>query len=271
MAVRGANRFAVYLEAADGALLALVGPGANWLPCAVRMVSPDAAGVLDAVAAHGRVVVGLGRIQQPSGSVEVRRWWEPIPVVPRPTDAALEAAAAALRGSIDGAPRGSADVPELAVAIRALRDALAGGDAALARQAADGLLGGGPGSTPSGDDVLAGLLVTMALVARVHSRASACQATAGLPLARYVVRLARSRTTPLSAALLEHAAVGRPCGELATLVVAMCGRGDVAQAVQRLLKVGHTSGCDLAEGALLAVDTALGLGRAAAGDRRTVA
>jgi hypothetical protein len=94
------------------------------------------------------------------------------------------------------------------------------------------LLGRGPGLTPLGDDLLAGLLVTL----------SARGCAAFEPAAAAVRAHAPSRTTFVSAALLHHAARGECVPELA----AFLDGGPVGA----LLRVGHTSGTGLARGAL---------------------
>jgi hypothetical protein len=92
------------------------------------------------------------------------------------------------------------------------------------------LLGRGPGLTPAGDDVLAGLLAGRAAYGP-DDRA----------LADAICALAPSRTTALSAALLRHAARGECIPEVAAFTAALTGAGPVGPAAARLLAVGHTS------------------------------
>jgi Protein of unknown function (DUF2877) len=100
------------------------------------------------------------------------------------------------------------------------------------------LLGLGPGLTPLGDDVLAGLLVTL----------GALGAPRFAPLGATVRALAPERTTFVSAALLRHAARGECVPQLAALLTGAPRAG----AVDALLGVGHTSGAGLAIGVLAA-------------------
>jgi hypothetical protein len=116
--------------------------------------------------------------------------------------------------------------PALGDLTRALRDGRAPDPYVLR------LLGRGPGLTPLGDDLLAGLLVTL----------RALRAPAVEPLARAVRAHAPGRTTFVSAALLHHAARGECVPELATFLD--------GGPVEALLRVGHTSGTGLAHGAL---------------------
>ena len=122
-----------------------------------------------------------------------------------------------------------------------------------------GLLGLGPGLTPAGDDLLAGLLVGLATRPDLRD-----------PLAAAVSRHAAQRTTWLSAELLRHASAGLAMPAVVAVADALAGHGDDAaltRSVPRLLAVGHTSGTALARGLLLAAQTAsrhpLGLREAA--------
>lgn len=99
----------------------------------------------------------------------------------------------------------------------------------------EGLLagvGGGPGLTPAGDDLLAGYVAGLALLHGRRRRAA------------WLVARARDRTTSLSATLLEHAARG----EVPEPVHAFLESGDAAP----LLGFGHSSGAAWLEGLLLA-------------------
>ena len=110
-----------------------------------------------------------------------------------------------------------------------------------------GLLGLGPGLTPAGDDLLAGLLV--GLSARPDLRD---------PLAAAVQRHAPARTTWLSAELLRLAAAGLAAPAVVAVADALAGHGGddaLPRALPALLAVGHTSGPALARGLLLAAGT----------------
>lgn len=114
----------------------------------------------------------------------------------------------------------------------------------------DRLLGAGPGLTPSGDDVLAGLLIG----ARSF----------GLPTEALRTRLldaAPGGTTDLSAALLRCACRGESIPQVKAMLTAMSRRKGyhVAQlhdALRDLCAVGHTSGKALASGVAAAATTA---------------
>ncbi len=156
-------------------------------------------------------------------------------------------------------------------------------DASVA--AAVGLLGRGPGLTPSGDDLLAGYLAGSAAFGL--DAAALRQAIAGL---------ASGRTTALSAALLWHAARGECIDELVGLAAVLTSQSwgeseraadavgsllpvshspgrapaldlvtgpesalhrQAQRAVRRLLSVGHSSGAALALGLVMAAEHAL--------------
>jgi hypothetical protein len=97
------------------------------------------------------------------------------------------------------------------------------------------LIGRGPGLTPEGDDVVAG----MAGVLAAASRHDEVAALLGHDL--------RRRTTALSATLLELAARGMGPEPLQAVLAGRAG------ALDRLLAMGHTSGRAYARGAATAL------------------
>lgn len=102
------------------------------------------------------------------------------------------------------------------------------------------LVGAGEGLTPYGDDVLCGWLAT--------------HRAAGVPTPGVdaVVRSLLSRTTALSAALLDCAMHGEALPQLSTYLTAL-GTDAQAAAEAALLAVGHTSGAGLLAGAHRAI------------------
>jgi hypothetical protein len=105
--------------------------------------------------------------------------------------------------------------------------------AAVAGDAGEPQIGRGPGLTPEDDDVVAG----MAAVYAAAGRSTAALLGADL----------RRRTTALSATLLELAARGMGPEPLQAL---LAGR---VSALDRLLRMGHTSGRAYARGAAAAL------------------
>lgn len=113
------------------------------------------------------------------------------------------------------------------------------------------LLGLGSGLTPSGDDIVAGVLATLVWQQRLGTMPQ--QFTQGI--VEKVLRSATSRTNEISARLLLHAGRGllyAPAMELGSALLA----GDVVRVagpLRRLLSIGHSSGADLATGLLAGV------------------
>ncbi len=195
----------------------------------------------------GLTLVGGGRVEWsgPAGKVAVvvARWWAP-PRVPCGAAASVgQAATDELRAAASARDVGLR--PERIAALAAAPDDATQATAAL------GLLGRGPGLTPSGDDVLAGFLIGGRVCAR-----------RAIGVERAVAEHAGRATNALSTRLLRHAARGECVPELAAAVAALCRKptsalpaaaGEAATAAGRLLAVGHTSGAALAHGLLAAV------------------
>lgn len=191
-------------------------------------------------------LIGGGRVVLAGRSIVVRRWWDPAPALRHTTATSLCTTTRRVAAvAHDHAPALPGD---LASITRHLVDAVRSGDDE-ARARARTLLGRGPGLTPAGDDVLAGL------VAGVSCLAAALPAPGTTALRHQVGRLGRAiaaeavdRTTPVSAALLHHAADGEVAAPAAALLRALTGHGDPAIATRGLLAVGATSGRDLTAG-----------------------
>lgn len=108
------------------------------------------------------------------------------------------------------------------------------------------LLGLGPGLTPSGDDLLAGLLITWH-----HLGAGLVADRLGCALLAAAVEC----TTPISQAHLAAAASGygaAPLHHLLTAVVAS-RHFEVAETLDVVAKIGHSSGLDAIAGMMLAL------------------
>jgi Protein of unknown function (DUF2877) len=146
---------------------------------------------------------------------------------------AVEALAAARPSALWEAP--------LAGTARRAAAAVADGDLAGAAAELGGL---GPGLTPAGDDVLAGLLLA------ARARFGPCAEVRLLAVAGSVA------TTDLAAAFLRWAARGQHVAPAHDLLVA-AARGDgrgAAAAVTRLGAFGSSSGADVAYGLRLGLD-----------------
>jgi hypothetical protein len=116
-------------------------------------------------------------------------------------------------------------------------------DADLVARAARGLAGLGPGLTPSGDDILVGGLLALAVLPGVDASAM-----------RAAMVSARPRTTRISEAYLEAASLGQASEACHQLFAAL--RADdparITPSARAVLAVGETSGSDMLAGFLLA-------------------
>jgi len=253
--VVASGRFAAHLVVprpglAAPRLVSVVVPGAVVPPCAV--VLPDGVDPSVLLPAGTPVHVGDGAVAAPGARLVVGRWWQPgrLPGgAPDPT--AVDAASRALAAVLPHADPVTADLAGRARALGVAAPAaaaLAAGDPGTGERLLTSVLGLGPGSTPTGDDVAAGVL----LAARALEAGTPADRDA---VAAGVLRAAATRTGAVSAGLLAEAAAGRASGPVLDLLRALLAPADPAVAVdalRRLLEVGHTSGADLATG-LLAV------------------
>jgi Protein of unknown function (DUF2877) len=104
--------------------------------------------------------------------------------------------------------------------------------------AIEGLLGLGPGLTPSGDDFLLGALALLDALAEREAHAALAHAIAIAP---------RGLTSPLSDYLLRSAAAGH-VGEPLCRAVSAVISGMVESAVASIRNIGHSSGWDMLVG-----------------------
>lgn len=213
-------------------VVALLAPEATRLPNGVVLADAEALALL---VVGDPATVGTGRVTAGPLAVTVVRWWSVRPRRPVADPAGLAARARRL-ATLSGEP------PVRAELVRACATV----DADALRAATYALLGLGPGLTPSGDDVVAGLMVGLR---RLGLGGLADQ------VGPAVTTAARRRTTALSAALLELAARGEAAATALDLVDALAGHGDLEQAAQALFALGHTSGRDLAAGLAIAAAT----------------
>jgi Protein of unknown function (DUF2877) len=264
----------------DGFVVAVTTREVPLLPNAVALAAGSGALAQAGVRAGAAARLAPGRVEL--GGVRIA--WDPTappswdPTVPVPADAtpaALARRGAALRhalaigsdphadpselvGGLARAGLATAVDPDGATALAGLLGAVRDRDPGPAGGAVRGLLGRGPGLTPEGDDLLAAVAGTLAVLGPV--------AGLGAPtLGRFLAALAPvpGRTTALSATLLELAAQRRlvePAGRLLDLGPA--GEAAWPAALRRLERLGHGSGRAYAAGiaataSLLATDQPL--------------
>ena len=203
--------------------------------------------------AGSELIVGRRRVgwqDRDVHEVEVTRWFSPRPALGEVDRADLADAGSSLAVLL--AARTSNLPATEAERLGALVDALCAHDEAAASGAVRGLVGLGAGSTPSGDDLLAGLFAGVELFG---SALPAPEVERLLPLSRGIAAQAlswsESATTALSAVLLRHAVRGEVARPASRLIVALARGLDqeaLAEALDGLLAVGSTSGRDLAFG-----------------------
>jgi Protein of unknown function (DUF2877) len=204
------------------------------------------------VAVGSTAVIGDGglRLRGELGFRPVRYWDPSVPRLLRGLDPELvgrRADALALDGAlgVDGDRRVDGDrlgdgIHRWPERVGPLASALTPSSPCAERvaEAARALVGLGPGLTPAGDDVLAGALAALAAAGDEPRRARLAEA----------VRPLLPRTSPISAALLDQARLGRAIPQVVTLLRALAGSGELEAASSGLLAVGHTSGAALALG-----------------------
>lgn len=265
--VLAAFRAAVYLAHEEG-VVALVATDGVRHPNALVDTQPVAAAPFAGIRTHQQGWMGDARLVLPRRQLRVTRWFDPVPrlgpVAPEPLAVALDRARAHVTATT--VPL----TPDLADPVQALTGALGRGEPTM--PIARDLLGRGPGLTPSGDDVLAGMLAAATVLAgALPAGAVPAELVVRVRrLGREVAAEARDATTAVSAALLHHAARGAVAAPAGAVLQALAGRGRLVAALDHLLAVGSTSGRDLAVGLLAGTELVLhAVAPAPATDRRT--
>ncbi|WP_433431079.1 DUF2877 domain-containing protein [Nonomuraea sp. CA-141351] len=241
----------VYLEVRtdlEPSVIAVITGAATRLPNSVLLATQLPHVTVGEEASVGERTIELGPL-----SLSVRRWWDPAPPLGQIDRVCLERATARLSHPPDPPQPGLVGNG----AVELLADSCAKGWLLGAVTAAEQLVGLGPGLTPSGDDVLAGLLVTL----RHLGAAAGAERAVWLAdwLAATVTFDARTRTTPISATLLHCAARGEASPEVTAVLRGIAGGQSLEPALRHLRRLGHTSGADLAQGIAIGVAAVLAL------------
>lgn len=107
------------------------------------------------------------------------------------------------------------------------------------------LIGLGPGLTPSGDDLIGGMMIAL----RFFERSDVAET-----LAQWALPLARKRSNAISVAHLEAAAKGEGAQGLHDVLVRLVSRKnrDVITCLEAIDNIGHTSGWDSLAGLVVA-------------------
>ncbi len=263
-------------------VFSLVGPDVGNLPRGIVAASPAGAGwktpgLLPGEAAVLRPgelsVPGWVHLSLAGAAVwNARRHLRAPFAAARQVRAAAEAAAAALAGAgglgvlgprladlaegrpVDGADRGAlvrAALPAIAGLVRATRERNGRAFVGAARP----LLGLGIGLTPSGDDLLTGLIGSLVLMAEHEGRLAWAEEAAGRLVAEAV-----GRTTRVGFTYLRCAAAGEITERHHDMLTALVAGDELTAraACAELRGFGHSSGGEMALGALLAVSATRG-------------
>jgi hypothetical protein len=247
---------AVYVEVGNGGdrtVVALVSSDAVRLPNSVVLAAPGRQEPFRGIREGDPAYVGDGCVDLAGRlRARIRRWWDPTPVLGPLSLARLAQGVRALEAITGPWGLSGHRAPEL------LAQACADGDLAHAVDAAERIVGLGPGLTPSGDDALAGLLLALRLLGGAVTGGGRAVWLADW-LGAAVTAYAGERTTSLAATLLHCAARGQASVEAAAVLRGIAGQDPFAPAARRLLATGHTSGADLAWGLLTGCRAALAL------------
>jgi hypothetical protein len=235
---------AVYLAPDGGRVLAIEAADGVGLPNGLRLRRPADGLDLGHVDVEAPATVGAGEVRTDGLVASVDRWVEhtyrPAGVDTTVLARRLEAFDELVR------QRGEPLTGPLAGRVDALAAAVTRDEPEALCTAGRALVGLGGGLTPSGDDVLCGLVSAGRTLARARGADDldvALHRLGGTLLAD-----AAERTTALSAALLWHAARGELARPARGVLRALLGRTPLEPAVDALLAVGHSSGRDLAVG-----------------------
>jgi hypothetical protein len=268
-----ASPAAVYLElppsAAEPRVLVVAAAGTSRLPNAIAVApagldrfapSGPGPGGLDRFAASGPGTAegwtGRGVVQLGELTVHVQRWWDPSPVLGPLSRARLEQGATALHRASAAASRGPALAGHDAPA--ALAACCSSGDLAGAVEAAERMVGLGLGLTPSGDNMINGLLLALRLLGGAISGGTRAVWLADW-LGAAVTSDASRRTTSLGATLLHCAARGQAAEEASAVLRGLAGQEPLGPAIRKLLAAGQVQGADLAWGLVAGCRAAVAL------------
>jgi Protein of unknown function (DUF2877) len=238
-----------YLEFADVVpeprVIAISPPDAIRLPNAIIIGPYQARASAECWAGEDRVMAcGL--------DIRIVRWWDPSPVFRPLSRARLDHGCSVLSRLCAAAER----APGLAGHDGPARLAAccANGDLAGAVEAAEDLIGLGPGLVPSGDSVVSGVLLALRLLGGAISGGTRAVWLANW-LSASATRDAAQRTTSLAASLLHCAAGGQAAAEVSAVLLGMAGQEPLEPAAARLLAAAQ--GADLAWGLVAGCRAAL--------------
>jgi Protein of unknown function (DUF2877) len=259
-AVHSSFRQAGNIRLDDGRMLALLAPQLCNVPHGVRLDVPTGFAFAHHLTVGQRVGCRVDVLRVAGGELSIdlgaaRPWRGELPAGVNLSDPGVARAWRAAWHALDRARPGT-DHEEIGLLTRAVdrqgvRLALAvrAEQADEAARAVDRLIGRGPGLTPSGDDMIVGLLAGLWSTTRdLPARCALLDALCG------AVAAAAEGTGEISRVYLTHATRGRFAEALITLagrIAESADHGAVEAATAAALRVGHTSGGDGAFGLLL--------------------
>jgi hypothetical protein len=259
--VRGARRpgrvlaalpHALYLEfpdvVAEPRVIAISPPDAIKLPNAIitsPWEAPPAAG-------PGPCWAGGDRVMACGLDIRIVRWWDPSPVFGPLSRARLDHGHGVLArfcAAAEQAPglSGQDGPAQLAACC-------ANGDLAGAVEAAEHLVGLGPGLIPSGDSMVSGVLLALRLLGGAISGGTRAVWLANW-LSASATCYAAQRTTALGTSLLHCAANGQAAAEVSAVLLGMSGQEPLERPAAKLLAA--VQGADLAWGLVAGCRAAL--------------
>lgn len=246
---------AIYLEFADPVpeprVITISPPDAIRLPNAI-IAGPWETRPAIPVAGSAECWAGGSRVLAAGLDIRIVRWWDPSPVFGPLSRARLDHCSgvlARLYAAAEHAPGlAGQDGPGRLAAC------CASGDLAGAVEAAEHLVGLGPGLVPSGDSVVSGVLLALRLLGGAISGGTRAVWLANW-LSAAVTSDAAQRTTTLAASLLHCAAKGQAAAEVSAVLLGMAGQEPLEPAATRLL--ASVQGVDLAWGLVAGCRAAL--------------
>jgi hypothetical protein len=246
---------AIYLEFADPVpeprVITVSTPDAIRLPNAI-IAGPWETRAGIPAAGSAECWAGGSRVLAAGLDIRIVRWWDPSPVFGPLSRARLDHGSgvlARLYAAAGHAPglAGQDGPGQLAACC-------ASGDLAGAVEAAEQLVGLGPGLVPSGDSVVSGVLLALRLLGGAISGGTRAVWLANW-LSAAVTSDAAQRTTTLAASLLHCAAKGQAAAEVSAVLLGMAGQEPLEPAASRLL--ASVQGVDLAWGLVAGCRAAL--------------
>lgn len=246
---------AIYLEFADPVpeprVITVSPPDAIRLPNAI-IAGPWEPRPGGSASGPAECWAGGSRVLAAGLDIRIVRWWDPSPVFGPLSRARLDHGSgvlARLCAAAEHAPglAGQDGPGQLAACC-------ASGDLAGAVEAAEHLVGLGPGLVPSGDSVVSGVLLALRLLGGAISGGTRAVWLANW-LSAAVTSDAAQRTTTLAASLLHCAAKGQAAAEVSAVLLGMAGQEPLEPAASRLL--ASVQGVDLAWGLVAGCRAAL--------------